>query len=266
MPRSTSPIPANWSVPPIFRARMGTTPGAQRSMFADGHLLVVLHDIPDPEFPQRREAKLFWRDAGGKWSALAGPTTGDPASLRLHVESYLALAERLEAISDDAAEADDWFAIVYAAAPVLRAAKNMHRALQQAREFVGNDVDIIGLRDQAGDAERAMELIVDHAREGLAYATAKKAEAQVVAAHEATRAAHRLNLIAATFLPVTAVATVFGMNMTSGLEHAGGVWLFWAVLAAAVLLGVVIRATLPEILPLATASKRPMPATKRKKK
>lgn len=266
MPLPTSPIPANWSVPPIFRARMGATAGAQRSMFADGHLLVVLHEIPDPEFPHRRDAKLFWRDPNGRWSSSAGPTTSDPASLRLHVESYVALAEKLESLGDDAADADDWFALVYAATPAHRAARNMHRALQQARELAVNDPDVIGLRDQAGDAERAIELIVDHAREGLAYASAKKAEAQVVAAHEATRAAHRLNLIAATFLPVTAVATIFGMNLSSGLDQVGGVWLFWAVVAIAVVLGLVVRLGLPDIAPLPVAGKRPKPATKRKKK
>ena len=40
---TTTLLPAPWQVPSVFRERMGTQVGRQRSMVADGHLLLVLH-------------------------------------------------------------------------------------------------------------------------------------------------------------------------------------------------------------------------------
>ena len=39
-------IPAIWTVPEVFRERLGRRIGRQRMMFADGHLLLVLHAPP----------------------------------------------------------------------------------------------------------------------------------------------------------------------------------------------------------------------------
>src|SRR5512134_1744881 len=94
-----SPIPHHWQVPQIFRDRMGTTIGRQRTMVADDHALVILHDIPDPEAPERRDGKLFWRKPDGAWESSGG---GPPtiATMRAHVETYLAAADRLEKLED----------------------------------------------------------------------------------------------------------------------------------------------------------------------
>jgi Mg2+ and Co2+ transporter CorA len=58
-----------------------------------------------------------------------------------------------------------------------------------------------------------------------------------------TRAGHRLNFLAAIFLPLTAVASVFGMSLPSGLENSP-TWVFWSVLLFGLLLGIVIRGLL----------------------
>jgi hypothetical protein len=239
-----SPIPHHWQVPAEFRERMGTHAGRQRCMVADGHILVVLHDIPDPETPERRDAKLFWRAPDGKWNA----STGGPPSiapLRSHVEGFVDAASRLETLGDEAASADDWFALVYASSPMLRSARNMHRALQEARDAAKLDRALIAARDLAGDAERALELVHDHAKEGLEYTIAKQAEQQGKDGQHMLEAAHRLNMIAAIFLPVTAVATLLGMNLKHGLEEFPAPWTFWITLALTFFLGLWIKASMP---------------------
>lgn len=50
----------------------------------------------------------------------------------------------------------------------------------------------------------------------------------------------KLNLLMATFLPVTALTSAFGMNLTSGFEFTSS-WPFWAVLAFGVVLGLWVR-------------------------
>jgi hypothetical protein len=262
----SSPIPHNWQVPQAFRDRMGAHAGRQRCMHADGHLLIVLHDVPDPTKRQRREASLFWRMPDGKWSCSAGgPPTIVP--LQQHVKAYLDAAAHHEALLDVAIAADDWYALVHSTGPLARAASNMSDALQEAREAVSADRDLITVRDLAIDAARAFELIHVHANEGLEYTTAKRAEEQSRNAEHMLGSAHRLNLIAAVFLPVTALATLFGMNLRSGLEGRADPWAFWALVAASLLCGLVIKSSLPRP-PAPVEAARPTAAlakTKRKK-
>jgi hypothetical protein len=238
-----SPIPHNWQVPKIFRDRMGTHGGRQRCMTADGHMLIVLHDPPDPNKRIHREARLFWREPSGAWHASAGgPPTIVP--LRSHVEAYAEAAARYEALAQKATTADDWYALVYATGPVARTTKNLAAALQEARDAAKDDHDLISVRDAASDVARAFELLHAHAREGLEYTAAKHAQHQGRNAEHMLASAHRLNLIAALFLPMTAIATIFGMNLHSGLDTLGS-GVFWGVVAGTLLLGIIVRASLP---------------------
>ncbi|MBC8067541.1 MAG: hypothetical protein IAG13_04335 [Deltaproteobacteria bacterium] len=261
----SSPIPHNWQVPQLFRDRMGAHAGRQRCMLADGHLLIVLHDVPDPGKRQRRAATLFWRMPDGKWSCSAGgPPTIVP--LQQHVQGYLDAAGQHESLLDAAIGADDWYALVHSCVPLARSAANMRDALQEARDAVKHDRDLITVRDLATDAARAFELIQIHANEGLDYTTAKRAEEQSRNAEHMLASAHRLNLIAAVFLPVTALATLFGMNLHSGLENLGRPWTFWALFALSLLAGLVIKSSLPRPPAPVQAVRAPLALTKPKPK
>jgi hypothetical protein len=240
----TSPIPHNWQVPEVFRERMGSQAGRQRCMTHAGHLLVILHDIPDPETPEKREARLYWRGPDGGWLSSAGGPPGI-GPLRGHVETFVEAASRLEARGDEADSADDWFSLVHAAGPMLRSARNMHRALQEAREAAKSDRELITVRDLAGDAERAFELVHAHAQEGLDYTIARRAEEQSRDAQHMLEAAHRLNMIAAVFLPVTAVATLLGMNLRHGLEDWPAPVTFWLTVGLCFVMGLWIKASMP---------------------
>ena len=239
-----SPIPHNWQVPESFRERMGSHAGKQRIMTHSGHLLIILHDVPDPATPEKREAKMFWRSPDGTWLSSGGGGTG-VASVRAHVESFIAAANALEARADAADSADDWFALVRSSSPMMRTARNMHRTLQEARDAAKDDRGLISVRDLGGDAERSFELLHAHVQEGLDYTIAKSAEDQSRDARHMLEAAHRLNMIAAVFLPVTAVATLLGMNLRHGLEDWPAPLTFWITLGLCFVMGLWIKSSMP---------------------
>ena len=252
----SSPIPHNWQVPEVFRERMGALAGRQRVMLHGGHILVILHELPDPETPDKRVAQLYWRTPDGKWQASAGGAPGI-APLRAHVEAFVEAANRLETLADEADSADDWFSLVHAASPMLRSAHNLHRTLQEARDAVKDDRALITVRDLAGDAERAFELIHAHAKEGLDYTIACRAEEQSRDAQHMLEAAHRLNMIAAVFLPVTAVATLLGMNLHHGLEDFPAPMTFWLTVGLCFIFGLWIKASMPRPPSRAAADEAP---------
>lgn len=244
----TGPIPTSWQVPAVFRDRLGARAGRQRTMNAGGHVLVILHGVPRADAPDEVEARLFWRQPQGGWRA-TGTSATSIAPLRAHVEELSAALEALEARAARAARARDWFAIMHAAAPLARVARGASAALQDAREHAGHDRELITVRDAAQDNERAIELIAAHARAGLDYAIAAAAEANARHAEHVVASQHRLNRIAATFLPISALGALLGMNLSHGLEAWRAPYLFWLVAAVALVLGLVVRASLPARAP-----------------
>lgn len=240
-------IPHNWDVPQIFRGRLGTHAGRQRTMAADGHLLIILHEAPKPDVPARA-ARLFWRKPDGTWKS-SGSSAANIAALRAHVDEYTAAVDAMEAKVQKAKRASDWFQLLHESAPLLRAARNMSAALQEARDLAKTDSALISIRDQGQDIERAVDLIHNHARSGLDYSIAKGSEDNAQNTKHVLETGHRLNLIAATFLPVTALGSVFSMQLEHGLEHAYAPWVFWGIAAGAFLLGLIVRSTLPKAAP-----------------
>ncbi|NUO52643.1 MAG: hypothetical protein HOV80_27670 [Polyangiaceae bacterium] len=233
-------LPSSWTLPDKISARFGTSAGKQRSMFADGHLVIVTHVVPDPT-KREREAALFWRHPDGTWRS-GGGARGGLGGLRSMLDDYKKRVDLLEDNVSDAKKAADYFAALQAIAPVHRAVRNLHRALQEAREAVANDRDIIALRDLASDVERTAEIAHADAKSGLEFAIAHQAEEQSRMQQHIARSSHKLNLIAAMFLPITAVGTIFGVNLRHGMETTYAPFLFWGLLAAAFLLGLLVRA------------------------
>ena len=226
-------LPNSWEVPETFRDRLGQEAGRQRSMFADGHLLIILHAPPILDNADR-EGRFFWRAPDGSWkSSGLGSNIG---ALRKHQAEFVERVEKLEKAEEHARRAEDFFNVIHEIAPLHRTIRNMHSALQQAREMVKEDKNIIACRDEAGGLERAGELLAVDAKNGLDYAMALKTEEQERQAHESTVAGHRLNMLAALFFPIATFASVFGMNLRNGLEDRAP-WVFWLVLVAFMSMG-----------------------------
>ncbi|MFC1610565.1 hypothetical protein ACFL6C_06380 [Myxococcota bacterium] len=230
-------IVAKWELPPEIRARVGSNVGRQRAMSAEGHLLLILHKVPDPSKPER-EGALFWRHPDGSWS-YSGRGRGLPM-LREHVQEFADAIDKLEAQYAEAQDPAHYFRLLERIGPLNRTVKNLFTTLQAAREKVPNETDIMNVRDRAYEVSRAADILHMDAKNGLDYEIATQVEAQGRAAHEMTRASHRLNVIAAMFFPLTAIGAMFGTTLTSGLEDAPS-WLFWAILAAGIVVGFAVR-------------------------
>jgi len=213
-------------------------------MAADGHILIVLHEVPNPDDPDKLDARVYWRKPDGTWKSQGSGAT-NIAALRAHVETFVAAIDALEAKAAKATCAKDWFEIMHHAAPLHRMVRNQSATLAEARDLVKGDKDLIAVRDTAQENERSIELINHHARAGLDYTIAANAEATVKSTEHVVESQHRLNMIAATFMPITAISALLSMNLKHGFESYNAPYAFWVVAAGAFLLGLLVRATLP---------------------
>jgi len=238
-------IPHNWDVPQVFRGRFGTHAGRQRAMSADGHLLLILHEVPGRKEATGREARLYWRKPDGTWRS-TGSSATSIAALRAHIEEVELAIDAMEARAGTAKRASDWFALLHDSAPLLRVARGLGATLQEARDLAKTDRELISLRDTSQEIERDVDLIHGHARAGLDFAIAKAAEDNAVSSQHVSEAGHRLNLIAATFLPISAFGSLLGMNLVSGFESSYAPWAFWCIAGVALVLGLAVRASLPK--------------------
>jgi hypothetical protein len=232
-------IPATWDVPAEFKRRMGEKVGRQRAMQAEGQLLLVLHAPPKAEEPQRR-GRLFWRKADGSW--LSNELGGGPAALGKHLAEFEDVIDRYDRQEDDAAGVHELFAILEGMSPVHRTARNLHATLQDARQMIAGDRDLINFRDRAYEIERSAELLVGEVKNALDFAVAKRSEEQAAASHQMAIQSHRLNMLAAFFFPIATLMAIFGSELKHGLEQyfPDQRVFFYLVLGAGLLLGVVL--------------------------
>jgi hypothetical protein len=232
MRNDISPLPKLWDLPESIRKRLGREAGPQRSMYEEGHLLLILHEPPEHDAVARKAA-FFWRSALGEWKSSLGAGL---QGLNELLSAYEARLLRLESLEEVALTAAQYHLVLEEISPVLRAMRGVHKAVQQAREQVKEERELIHLRDRAAGLERVAELLLEDARFGLDYTVAKRAEEQAAAAQRMTVSAQKLNALAALTLPVTAITSVFGMNISSGLankpEH------FYSIVGLSLLLGV----------------------------
>lgn len=236
-------VPETWKIPPQLIARFGDSAGKQRAMNAEGHLLLVLHNPAlDNNTGLERKAKLLWRAPSGAWACNSDGSEID--LLKKHVASFAALVEQLENQVQEAEGADDYFRLLQAIGPLHRSSRNLHSTLQQAREMVSEDREIIVARDSAGDIERALELLHLDAKNGLDYTVARKSELQSQQTYEMAVSAHRLNILAAIFFPITALSSIFAMNPALAPEHLLHTASFWTVVGAGTISGLLLSRTL----------------------
>lgn len=234
-------VPETWSIPPQIRDRFGDSAGRQRAMNAEGHLLLVLHEPPSTN-NRNRNARIIWRNPDGTWVwNVDGSAT---QLLKKHIAEFSELAEHYENELQAASCADDYFQLLQAVSPLHRSSRNMHAAMQQARDMIPDDREIIAARDAAADVERAFELLYVDAKNGLDYTVAQKTELQSQRSYQMAESAHRLNVLAAVFFPITALSSIFAMNFSLGPESCMNTTLFWGVIGVGSLSGLMLSSSI----------------------
>jgi hypothetical protein len=229
-------IPKTWDLPEAIRKRLGQAVGKQRLMNEDGHLLLLLHQVPKSEDDEVRAAMVIWRNPAGDWKS--APVGGGLTGLEAHLASYRTAIHELDERVESAKTARHYFEVMRHMHPLQRSTRSMLEVVQAARQALPDDSRMINMRDQAADLERAIELIAADAKAGMEFTVAESASQQALAAEVANQEARRLNRLAAFFLPLATLVAVFGMNPPESLYLKEG---FWVVLASGLMLGFLVR-------------------------
>ena len=230
--------PLNWKLPAQIEARLGEgTYGRQRVIAEADHLLIILHQPPS-EGRMDREPALFLRNPNGSWMA-NGYDAGE-LKLRKLLGAYREKWEECDKAYDAAEDSAALLKLLEVLAPLNRSSTNLAGALQAARDAAKQDRFLIGMRDESEEISRAFELLTADAKLKLDYRIASNAEAQALQTRMMLAAQHRLNVLAAITLPVMALATVLGMNVSHGLEERGPL-VFVLVLLMGLTIGLVVK-------------------------
>lgn len=248
MTNDKSIVPLDWQIPLEIRSRLGTSVGRQRSMQADGHLLLVTHSPPRPE-DHVRAFRLFWRAPDGTWKSTE-PGNG-MNSLENLLGEYEDRIAALDSYEQDAKTADAYFNVLEELTPIHRATRNLYQVLQDARKMCPEYLDLIDLRNRAYAIDRTAELLLSGTQNALDVTVAKRAEEQARTSHQMATAAHRLNILAAFFFPIITVTAIVGIDLarvgsTLGFEVADRFLPF--VFAGVILVGFVAGAILTHFI------------------
>jgi hypothetical protein len=233
----TALLPASWELPTAIRERLGDDVGRQRAMVDTGHLLLVLHAPPQPD-QDERVGRFYWRKPDGTWTP-KGMTHGQLALGELLAE-YEREIDDIDQAEDIAGNATEYFTVLTALNPLVRATRNLHDALQEARQAVPKDRQLIVLRDRAYNLSRRAELLYNDAKAALDFAIAKRGEEQAAASEQMAVASHRLNLLVAFFFPLATLCAIFGMELRHGFEQYDPPGPLIAILGIGLMLGLVL--------------------------
>lgn len=231
-------VPDTWPLPNELKSRVGARVGRQRLISAQGHHLMVLHQLPKPH-ARDRAAAVFWRAPEGGWRCFPG--RDHPSTLRDHVEAVAKVLEELDDEVEHAKSATDFLEIIRLARPLHRYARNMHAVITQLRDALPDDADVLAARDRAYELERLAENVSDDAANGMQHTIAQHTEEQAQLSERIAKETHRLNLLAAIALPVTAIGSILGMNLSNGLEGLPEPLSFWLIVGLTFGVGFLIR-------------------------
>jgi len=236
--KSSAPntIPKAWAIPEAFHKGVGKVAGRQKMLHQDDHILLVLHQLPKLGDDGKRKRSYFWRNPEGEWkSSLYGSGI---VALEEHVQHFTKAVETLDHQLDTSDDAGDYLKVLRVATPLHRALRNMVLVLEELRDVLPDDLDVMHLRDQALGLERSTEFIASDARHGMDFSMAESAERQARASREAGDEARLLNRLVALFFPMATLAAIGGMNPP---HEVFGSTQIWMILGIGLLAGLVLH-------------------------
>jgi Mg2+ and Co2+ transporter CorA len=231
-------LPTAWQIPDYFHSRLGDRVGRQRAMVQDGHLLLVLHGLAERE-SLTRHPKLFYRRPDGTWCSTAEGSSH--TALSKHLQELEQIIEDLDIREDQARTADDYYALIDQILPLKRLLANLYLTLDDARKQLPNVRELINFRDHAYDLSRSADLLYEAIQAGSELAHIRQAEKLAMHSQLMEQSAHRLNLLVAFFFPLATLATVFGMNLSFGLDTKNPA-IFWLICGIGLAFGVLLVA------------------------
>lgn len=216
-------------LPERWRGRVGNPVGRQRLLEEGDHLLVLIHEVPGrPEVDW-----FFWTDDEGAWQSL--PEPGGLLHWKRLLEEYEVVVDELEAGLKKAVSVEDYYRILQAEVAVGQPLKQVRLLAARVRRSRKKNRQLLEIRSIAEELDADLCLVEDGARLGMEALAAESAEKQRRISEQQARLGLRLNYLAAFFLPLMALGTVFGMNVPTGFEDSR--WVFGAIFAVGLLTG-----------------------------
>lgn len=231
-------VPGSWSkFPDDFRERLGNSVGRQRTMAADSQLLIVAHEVPEPDEAMRRGV-LFWRDGSGTWRC----SNGEPGidSMSKHLDRYAKRIEELDEQENRAQQADDYPPLLDGLAPIVRSVRHLLDAFEEARKLMPHVRELIDVRDRSYDLCRQAELLYEDTKNSMEVAIVRRADEQTRVAHQMMVASHRLNMLVSLFFPIATLGSILGTTLTDGWSWSHSPIPFAAFLVTGALSGVIM--------------------------
>ena len=94
------------------------------------HLLLILHQAPEPEDNEVRKPVLLWNQPTGEWKSF--PEGGGLAALDAHMETYRKNIHVLDEAVEAAGTPRQYFDVMKHVTPLLRATRNLQTVMQEA--------------------------------------------------------------------------------------------------------------------------------------
>lgn len=226
-------LPAHFALERELLEQLSSRPGYQRCVDGDKELLLILHEVPEPGIPERR-AHYFWKRADNRWMQAGGEGLSELGEL---LDRYAFAIDGHEEELDGVDSTAQLFPILRHSGPLSRSMRNLANTLEHTLSIDMDDRAVIELRDRARELERAAELLHIDAKMALDFLMAERAEAQADSTDRLNRIAFRLNLLAGFFLPLLALAGLFGMNVDLPQFIRP---MFWVILLGGLVFGVAL--------------------------
>jgi hypothetical protein len=199
------------NLPKGIQDRLGAQYGSQRVI--DGgeeEYLIILHDVPKHNVKKRKHV-LFLKK---KSAWFTSESENKLSTMNALIERYKVKLDNLDNLYDSTDSCDGLLKLMEEVLPISRAAHNMFEAIQHARKLMGKD--LIDLRDLSSDIARNYDLLYQDCKNKIDFIQIKKQEALEEITRKNLSATNKLNVLMATFLPLTAISSAFGMNFVSG--------------------------------------------------
>ncbi len=229
-------VPKGWALPESIVRRLGDEIGRQRLMDEDGHLLVLLHTPPKSEHNEERHPAVFWRKPDGEWKS--APESGGLLALKALLSAYMDMATELDHQAETASAPRQFFRVIRELAPLHRSSRHLLEVMEELRKARPEERELILLRDEAVNVERAADMALVDARAGMDFVIAEAGQLQAQMAQQSAVEAQRLNRLAALFLPMATLAAIFGINRPEDILRMPGLA---ALVGAGLVLGLFAR-------------------------
>ena len=155
------------------------------------------------------------------------------------VDGYNKQLEDYSEQLEQAHNSENYYSIIRGIFPFHRTARNFLLVLSEALQYMPDSETLDQADSRMLEIQRNSEYLMEEAKLGMEYTMAQRMEHQTELSNQLAKSGDSFNLLAAIFLPITAIAAIFGMNFDHGIANKPVY--FWVIIILGLILGVFTR-------------------------